>query len=175
MQTARLEMRPPVMGDAQAIFDAFARDPRVTKYMDWRPCRQVSEVGEHLAASIAAIAAGKCACWVIRKVDEERLCGRIDLRIDQREGDVGYVLAASHWGQGIMPEAVRAVLEYATSIGLRRVTGTCDSENRASARVFEKCGFRYVGTAKGGLVRPALSEEPRDSECYEILLGVGDR
>lgn len=166
-------MRPPTLEDAQAIFEAYASDPRVTRYMDWRPCRRASEVEEHLATNIADIAAQKCASWVIRVIDEERLCGRVDLRINGRDGDVGYVLAASHWGRGIMPEAVDAVLEFAKSIGLRRVTGTCDTENIASARVFEKCGFRYVGTKRAALVRPQLSDEPRDSKGYEIILAVG--
>lgn len=116
------------------------------------------------------MAQGKRIAWVIRKLDEERLCGKIELRIDGTDGDIGYVLGVSHWGQGIAPEAVTAALRFALRQGLRRVTGTCDPENRASIRVFEKCGFRHVDRKKAALIRPALSPEPRDSECFELVL-----
>ena len=170
IRTDRLELRAPVAEDVRVIFDVYASDPRITKYMDWRPSRHVSEVERNFEIMQGNIQAGKCLSWIVRKLDEERLCGRVDLRLAVEEADIGYVLAASHWGQGIMPEAVSAVLDVGRSIGLRRVTGTCDPENRASARVFEKCGFRHVGTQKDALLRPALSDKPRDSECYEILL-----
>ena len=116
------------------------------------------------------MARGKRIAWVIRKIDEERLCGKIELRIDGSDGYVGYVLAVSHWKQGIVPEALMAVLKFARELGLRRITGTCDVENRASFRVFEKCGFRHAGRRKSDLVRAALSDKPRDTECFELLM-----
>lgn len=116
------------------------------------------------------MALGKRIGSVIRKLDESNICGKIEMRIHGDVGDIGYILAPSHWGQGIMPEAVTAVLEFAPRLGLWSVSGTCDPENRASIRVFEKCGFRYVGREKAALIRPALSDDPRDSERYEKTL-----
>ena len=171
IKTARLELRPPVVEDAQALLDAYASDLRVTKYMDWRPVKNVAEIAERVAAFIKDTADGRCLGWVIRKLDETAPCGRIDLRINGNEGDVGYVLAAAKWGQGIMTEALTAILEFAASrLGLCRVSGTCDPENRASARVFQKCGFKYVGYREDSLVRPSLSSKPRGSDCFEIVL-----
>lgn len=37
LRTERLELRPQAADDSQAIFEAFASDERVTKYMDWQP------------------------------------------------------------------------------------------------------------------------------------------
>ncbi|HLY03597.1 MAG TPA: GNAT family N-acetyltransferase [Candidatus Cybelea sp.] len=171
IRTARLELRPPVVDDAQALLDAYASDPRVTKYMDWRPVKHVSEIADRLAAFVADTADGKCVGWVLRELDETAPCGRVDLRLSGQEGDVGYVLAASKWGQGLMTEALTAVLEFARGhLPLRRVCGTCDPENRASVRVFQKCGFKYVGYREGALLRPNLSNEPRGSDCFEIWL-----
>ncbi|MBV8530550.1 MAG: GNAT family N-acetyltransferase [Candidatus Eremiobacteraeota bacterium] len=171
LTTQRLELRVPTIDDAQAIFDAYASDPRVTTYMDWRPSQHVTEVAERNAALAPDIAEGKRIPWVIRKLDEERLCGSIELRIEGDEGDVGYVLAASHWGQEIMPEALSAVLQFALErLSLRRVRGICDVENRASARVFEKCGFRWAGRREASVVHPNISDAPRDADCYEIEL-----
>ncbi len=139
LRTKRLELRPQALEDARAIFQSFASDPRVTKYMDWLPAQVFDSAVEserylNLASDIAD---GKRIAWVIRRLDEARLCGKIELRIDCDNGDIGYVLGATHWGQGIMTEAVTAVLSFARRLGLRSVTGTCDPDNNASVRVFE--------------------------------------
>lgn len=172
IRTSRLELRPESPDDAEDIFEVFASDERVTKYMDWRPAKHLDRASaqERYLDLVNDMAQGKRVAWVIRKLSEKRLCGKIELRIDGADGDVGYVLAVSHWGQGIAPEALGGVLAFAQQLGLRRITGTCDVENRASIRVFEKCGFYYVGRRKADLVRPALSAEPRDSKCYEVVL-----
>lgn len=58
--------------------------------------------------------------------------------------EIGYVLARDYWGQGLMPEAVRAVIsmcfnEYDCEI----LTCGHFSTNIQSKRVIEKCGFRF--------------------------------
>ena len=48
------------------------------------------------------------------------------------------------WGLGLMPEAVKAVLEYGfTEVGLQRIWCGHYAGNWRSKRVMEKCGFRY--------------------------------
>ena len=36
-ETARLRLRPPTTDDAQLIFDAYAQDSDVTRYLVWLP------------------------------------------------------------------------------------------------------------------------------------------
>jgi RimJ/RimL family protein N-acetyltransferase len=55
-------------------------------------------------------------------------------------------------------------------LSVRSVSGTCDPENLASARMLQKCGFRYVGCREDSLLRPNLSDEPRGSARFEIVL-----
>jgi len=172
LRTPRLELRPQTRNDVRAILEGFASDPRVTKYMDWRPLEwlDLPRAYERQAELEREMASGKRIAWVIRKLDESGICGKIGLSINDGEGEVGYILAASYWGQGIMPEALAAVLEFARQLPLRQIVGACDPENRASIRVFEKCGFRYAGRRAAAMIRPALSDEPRDSDCYELTL-----
>ena len=64
----------------------------------------------------------------------------------QRGRAIGYVLSKEYWGQGLMPEAVQAVIEYAFHT-LRLdflFVGHFDWNNQ-SRRVIEKCGFSYIG------------------------------
>lgn len=66
---------------------------------------------------------------------------------DLQGREIGYVLSKAYWGQGLMPEAVQAVIAYLFDReGLDFVlVGHFDHNNR-SRRVIEKCGFRYIKT-----------------------------
>ena len=93
----------------------------------------------------------------------------IDLRPHQHGANVGYVLAREYWGQGIMTEAARCVVECALAQrGLYRVQAFCDVDNIASTRVLEKVGMRREGTLRRYIVHPALSSEPRDCYLYAV-------
>jgi len=64
---------------------------------------------------------------------------------DLQGREVGYVLSKEYWGRGIMPEAVKAVIKYLfEDAGLDFIVCGHFNWNRQSARVIEKCGFRYV-------------------------------
>lgn len=67
--------------------------------------------------------------------DEPDLLGR----------ELGYVLAKDCWGQGLMPEAVKAVIDYCFRV-LAYDFLLCGhfAWNDQSRRVIEKVGFRYV-------------------------------
>ena len=57
------------------------------------------------------------------------------------------MLAKELWGRGLMPEAVKAVIGYLfDDVGLDFILVGHFDWNRQSARVIEKCGFRYVKT-----------------------------
>lgn len=59
--------------------------------------------------------------------------------------EIGYVLSKAYWGQGLMPEAVKAVIRYLfETVGLDFILVGHFDWNRQSARVIEKCGFQYV-------------------------------
>ncbi len=63
--------------------------------------------------------------------------------------EIGYVLAKEYWGQGLMPEAVEAVIEYCFQIlGIEALTCGHFTENNQSRRVIEKCGFVFVKKSK---------------------------
>lgn len=57
---------------------------------------------------------------------------------------VGYWLAKSYWGQGIMAQALRKITELGFSqYGFKRLEMPIFSFNIASCRVAEKCGYHY--------------------------------
>lgn len=59
--------------------------------------------------------------------------------------EIGYVLSKNYWGQGLMPEAVKAVLQWLfCEENLDFVICGHFDRNDRSRRVVEKCGFRFV-------------------------------
>lgn len=61
---------------------------------------------------------------------------------DRPGRELGYVLAKPYWGQGLMPEAVSAVIRYLFDVeGLDFLISAHFSDNLRSMRVQEKCGF----------------------------------
>ena len=59
--------------------------------------------------------------------------------------EIGYVLSREYWGRGLMPEAVQAVIDYSfRELKLDYLTCGHFLRNSQSARVIEKCGFRYL-------------------------------
>lgn len=60
-----------------------------------------------------------------------------------RGRELGYVLCKKYWGKGIMPEAVKAIIEYLFSeLNLDFLTCGYFNFNTQSKRVQEKCGFK---------------------------------
>ncbi len=90
--------------------------------------------------------------WV--QVGMERdgvLVGDIAIWLDQQSelAMIGYTVAPEHQGNSYAVEAASAVLTHLFEhVGVHRVAATIDPRNLASARVLERCGFEYVGTAR---------------------------
>ena len=63
---------------------------------------------------------------------------------EKRGRELGFVLAKPYWGQGLMPEAVKAVIRYLLDeMGLDFLVCCHFTDNDQSRRVQEKCGFRH--------------------------------
>ena len=61
--------------------------------------------------------------------------------------ELGFVLAKEYWGQGLMPEAAKASIDFCFSeCSLDALTCRHSTTNKRSKRVIEKCGFKYVKT-----------------------------
>ena len=85
----------------------------------------------------------KLTNWAIRNKDQ-RLIGIIGFHngIKSHKEEIGYWLAKTYWGKGIMTKTLRKVCEVAfEEFGLMRITANIFENNFASAKVLEKCNF----------------------------------
>jgi [ribosomal protein S5]-alanine N-acetyltransferase len=166
IRAGRVVLRRVRPSDAEGIFEEYAGDADVTRYLTWRPHNSVSSVAEFIAVLCDKWESGRAYAWVIT-IDGDRACGMISARVHAHMVEIGYALAKRHWGNGYMSEAISGVAEWAlTQPSLYRIWASCDIENVASARALEKAGFRREGVLHRWIVHPNISSEPRDSFVY---------
>lgn len=66
--------------------------------------------------------------------------------IEDQRAEVGYLLAKEAHGKGYATESLQAVIDWAClSFNVHKFVAHCAKENHASARVLEKCGFKFEG------------------------------
>jgi ribosomal-protein-alanine N-acetyltransferase len=169
-ESERLQLRKPVLADAEEIFRQYAQDAEVTKYLTWLPYGKVDETRAFIRTCLAMWQEGGSYHWTLVRKDDGQLLGMINARVDGHKWELGYVLARRYWGIGYMTEAVKRLIDTAfNDAAVYRVWAVCDVDNVASARVMEKAGMQREGLLRRWSVHPTCSAEPRDSFCYSII------
>ena len=160
-------VRPIAAGDAGPIFSLYAQDPEVTRYLTWQPHRHLGDTQSYITGCLAAPPL-TARTYVLVGQKDGVIRGAIDLRQPAPHSVAfGYVLAKPWWGQGLMTEALQAVVHWALlQPPIFRIGAVCDVENTASARVMEKAGLAREGLLRRWLVHPNLGDEPRDCLSY---------
>ena len=167
IETTRLRLRPPQLEDAHAIFGQYAQDAAVTRYLTWRPHRDVEETMAFLRRCQAVRQDESAFPWAIIRKADSQLLGMVEIRIVGHRLDLGYGIARRYWGQGYTTEAVAGIVDWAwQQPTIYRVWAVCDVENQASARVMEKVGMQREGVLRRWIMHPNRSDEPRDCYCY---------
>ncbi|WP_285113943.1 GNAT family N-acetyltransferase [Leifsonia sp. fls2-241-R2A-40a] len=146
----RVTLSIPTNDDVDRIA-ALCADPAVARWTTVpSPYRR-----EHAAGFVTSLvpdgwASGRLCTWAIRMDDV--LVGMISIGdIHDRQGEIGYWLAADARGRGVMSEAARLVIDYGfgaapDGLALRRMVWRALVGNAASAAVARRAGFRWAGT-----------------------------
>ncbi|HEX6438275.1 MAG TPA: GNAT family N-acetyltransferase [Candidatus Binatia bacterium] len=169
-ESQRLQLRKPLLADAEEIFRQYAQDAEVTKYLTWLPYEKVDETRAFVRTCLLMWQQGDSYHWTLVRKGDGQLLGMINARVDGHKWELGYVLAREYWGRGYMTEAVKRLIATAfEEAAVYRVWAVCDVDNVASARVMEKSGMQREGLLRRWSVHPTSSAEPRDSFCYSIV------
>ena len=147
LKTKRLTLRPWQEEDLQDLYD-YAQVEGVGQMAGWNPHKDLQESRQILKLFMEGkrTFALEYEGTVIGSLGVEEYPEAHYPELAELSGrEIGYVLSKAYWGQGLMPEAVEAVMDYlfgAVKLDFLLV-GHFDW-NRQSARVIEKCGFRYT-------------------------------
>lgn len=170
LETARLILRRFTVDDAADMYQNWASDPEVTKYLTW-PCHTSVEATAGLLKKwVQSYEDGSVFQWAIALKETGAVIGsiaavKLDETIDSVE--IGYCMSRRYWGRGIMPEALRVVMNYLFDEALiNRIAAIHDVNNPKSGRVMQKAGM-----LKEGVLRQAgrNNQGVCDLVCYAAL------
>ena len=151
IKTERLVLRPFTVDDAQKMFDNWANDSRVTRFLTWQPHGTVDVTVNLLSLWCEEYKKSPAYYnWAI-EYDGEPIGGISVVRFSEKSdwAELGYSLSYDYWNKGIMTESAKAVIDFLfTEVGFNRVGLSHAVKNPASGRVAQKCGMIFEGTKR---------------------------
>lgn len=153
LETPRLILRRFTMEDAPAMYANWASDPEVTRYLTWPTHENVSVSAWVLGDWTSHYGEENFYQWaIVPKDNEDKPIGSIAaVRQNQKVEsiEIGYCIGKNWWHQGIMSEALGAVVRFFfEEVGANRICAVHDPNNPHSGGVMKKCGMTYEGTTR---------------------------
>ena len=171
LETERFTLREITLDDAADTFRIMG-DPRVTRYFGASAMTSIDEAVARVNAIRSAFAEREGLRWAItRRADGQFIgsCAFWRLIKPHFRAEIGYELAPEFWGQGVMPEALSAVLAFGfTTLGLHSVEAHIHPANSGSRRVLEKLGFVQEGYFRENYYEPA-EDRFSDTGVFSLL------
>ncbi len=150
LETRRLLLRQATQEDVEAIFAVFS-EPKVTQFHDLDTFTHLDEASKVIERRAKGFESGRGIRWAIIHKPSNSLigsCGFTWLK-EINAAEVGYELKSQFWRQGIMSEALSAILQYGfNSREIQFVIAEIMLENLASRRLLEKLCFQSQGILK---------------------------
>jgi [ribosomal protein S5]-alanine N-acetyltransferase len=147
LETERLALRQIRASDADALF-AFFSDEEVSS----KRHRSVEESQAFIQQLQHWYQAHENVEWGITRKGDDMLigtCGLYAFDAGFHRAETGYELLKACWRQGIMSEALTAILTFAfTTMGLHRNEAVVDEGNERSQGLLRKLGFVHEGTLR---------------------------
>lgn len=169
LETERLTLSPLAADDTPLMHPIMA-DPEVMAHWDSEEIDDPDVVDTILAGQIADMEAGLAWYWAMRLTATGAFLGSCDLSdIDRRHhrAEVGFIMGRDAWGQGYALEAMRAVMAFAASEGIRKLWARTHVGNTRSDALLTRLGFEREGYMKGHVDR---DNERRDVRLWGLLL-----
>lgn len=150
LETERLILRKYSLDDAENMFNNWASNPNVTKFMTWQPYTSIGEVENYIRVCIEGYEKNSNYNWVIEYKNNNQAIGSISV-VELNEvvncAVVGYCIGEEYWHKGITTEAFKAVIKFLfEEVGVNRIEAYHDVNNPHSGGVMKKCGLVYEGT-----------------------------
>lgn len=169
IETNRLILRPWFESDAEELFN-YARNPKIGPIAGW-PVHTSVENSREIIKNV--LSAKETYALILKETGLP--VGSIGIIFEEaahaplakNEVEIGYWIGEPYWGQGLVPEAVNAVINYCYNV--LKCTGIWCSYydgNEKSKRVQEKCGFVYHHT-KENVPCPLMNDIRTEHFTYQ--------
>ncbi len=172
LETERLILRPFTVEDAPSVFRNWVSDPEVTKFLTWPAHTNPGTTEFVLRDWVSHYTDPAYYQWAVELKSLGEPIGSVAVVKSQTEGklsiaELGYCMGKAWWGQGLMPEAFRAVRDFLfDQVGYDCIQAGHDVNNPKSGRVMQKAGMTRVGILRhAGLNNQGLV----DTVLYDML------
>ncbi len=149
IETERLVLRRLDLSDAKAMFENWASDDEVTKFLTWPPHDSVDVSSRVLEEWIGNYADNKFYQWAITLKKDDEPIGTISVVHMNEDIDtihIGYCIGRKWWRQGITSEALAGIIAFLIEqVEAKRIESRHDPRNPNSGKVMVKCGFKFEG------------------------------
>ena len=170
LETERLILRRIKSSDAKPMFDNWASDDEVTKYLTWPTHSSVDVSKDVISEWIQNYSDNKFYQWGIALKDNvDEPIGSISVVHMDDDIDmvhIGYCIGRKWWHQGVTSEAFKEVIRFLIEeVGAKRIESRHDSNNPNSGKVMLKCGLQYEGTLRN-------SDINNQGICNSVMYGL---
>jgi RimJ/RimL family protein N-acetyltransferase len=150
LQTERMILRPWQEDDAEALYK-YASNPEVGLNAGWEAHTSIENSVEIIRDVFSA---EEMYAVVLKATNEPIGCvgfllgeAKHSKTMDNNDAEAGYWIGVPHWGQGLIPEAMRELIRHGfEDLGLGAIWAGHYNGNLRSKRVAEKLGFIYQYT-----------------------------
>ena len=170
LETKRLILRRFEITDAKDMFENWASDPEVTKYLTW-PTHENIDVSRYVVNDwVSSYGNDNYYSWAIELKEDKKVVGTIAaVKVNDIVGaiEIGYCIGRNYWGKGITAEAGKAVTKFFfEEVKANRVCAYHAPENPNSGKVMKKIGMTYEGTLRQSDI---CNQGVVDAAVYSIL------
>ena len=150
IETERLILRQFSEDDADAMYRNWASDSEVVKYLTWPAHADVDVSREVLKDWVSSYMQKDYYQWaIVLKENGNDPIGSISavkMNDDIDMVHIGYCIGKPWWHQGIVSEALRAVMDFFfDQVGANRIESRYDPRNPNSGKVLQKAGMQKEG------------------------------
>jgi ribosomal-protein-alanine N-acetyltransferase len=151
LETERLVLRRLHRDDAESLF-AILSDEEVARFYDDEAFAGISQARKQIEAWARGYEEWRVIRWGIVHRGTDTVigtCGYYGFHRWHGRASLGYELARPYWRQGIMTEALAAIIGFGfREVGLNRVQAVLMPGNVASVKLLEKLGFQREGVLR---------------------------
>ncbi|MBD5104358.1 MAG: GNAT family N-acetyltransferase [Ruminococcaceae bacterium] len=147
IETERLILRPLEVSDAEHIFNTWASDPRVTKFMTYTTHKS-SETTKEWLESVERDAQDNDSKkheigFQLKESGKLIGSGGAYYKPEFDRWSIGYNLAFDYWHQGYTSEAMKGLVDTLSKMGIKHFISDHAVDNPNSGKVMEKIGMKF--------------------------------
>lgn len=164
LTTERLTLRQLSIDDKESVFE-LRSDEEINRYLDRDPSKSIDDAVKFITRINGSIQNNSSLYWVISLAETKEFAGTIclyDFSAENNSCEIGYELMTKFQGQGIMQEAIKAVIDYAfRTLSVGKIIACTHSENERSTKLLLK--FNFVKSLEQDIENPHLN-------CYTLRI-----